>query len=342
MRHVALTSQTDFEGWRTAARAMALCDIPPSDVIWTINDGEAELFAAAQPLPDAIQATFSVPTAFMDLARSAILHRDPQRFALIYHLLWRLRLKPDLVDNPADPDVMRVRQLSKAVHRDQHKMKAFVRFREVHHDDHARFVAWFEPAHHIVEATAPFFERRFAGMAWSILTPDLCAHWDGQQTTFTAGACKSDAPAGDPLEDIWRSYYASIFNSARLKVKAMKTEMPTKYWRNLPEAELITPMIKSAERMTRTMVLSPPAQPSMSPQRRERSVSSAGADAIEPLEDLRAEAAACRACPLWKDATQTVFGEGPRHAPLMLVGEQPGDKEDLAGRAVRRPCGSSS
>ena len=50
------------------------------------------------------------------------------------------------------------------------------------------------------------------------------------------------------------------------------------------------------------------------------------------LKILRAEAAACRACPLWKDATQTVFGEGPQQACLMLVGEQPGDKEDLAGR----------
>ena len=57
------------------------------------------------------------------------------------------------------------------------------------------------------------------------------------------------------------------------------------------------------------------------------------------LTDLRAEAAGCRACPLWKDATQTVFGEGPAHAPIMLVGEQPGDKEDLAGKPFVGPAG---
>ncbi|QWG20090.1 UdgX family uracil-DNA binding protein [Bradyrhizobium sediminis] len=57
------------------------------------------------------------------------------------------------------------------------------------------------------------------------------------------------------------------------------------------------------------------------------------------LEALREEAAGCRACPLWKDATQTVFGEGPPHASLMLVGEQPGDKEDLAGRPFVGPAG---
>jgi len=54
---------------------------------------------------------------------------------------------------------------------------------------------------------------------------------------------------------------------------------------------------------------------------------------------LREEAAHCRACPLWKNATQTVFGEGPQHAQVVLVGEQPGDKEDLAGKPFVGPAG---
>ena len=57
------------------------------------------------------------------------------------------------------------------------------------------------------------------------------------------------------------------------------------------------------------------------------------------LKALREEASGCRACPLWKDATQTVFGEGPQHAQVMLVGEQPGDKEDLAGKPFVGPAG---
>jgi uracil-DNA glycosylase len=60
---------------------------------------------------------------------------------------------------------------------------------------------------------------------------------------------------------------------------------------------------------------------------------------ISNLERLREEAATCRSCPLWKDATQTVFGEGPAHAQIMLVGEQPGDKEDLAGHPFVGPAG---
>ncbi len=59
----------------------------------------------------------------------------------------------------------------------------------------------------------------------------------------------------------------------------------------------------------------------------------------ETIATLREEAAACRACPLWENATQTVFGEGPQRARIMLVGEQPGDKEDLAGKPFVGPAG---
>ncbi|HXB16641.1 MAG TPA: UdgX family uracil-DNA binding protein [Solirubrobacteraceae bacterium] len=61
--------------------------------------------------------------------------------------------------------------------------------------------------------------------------------------------------------------------------------------------------------------------------------------AAAELRTLRSEAAVCRACPLWKDATQTVFGEGPADARVMLVGEQPGDREDLAGHPFVGPAG---
>ena len=59
----------------------------------------------------------------------------------------------------------------------------------------------------------------------------------------------------------------------------------------------------------------------------------------DKIDSLRREAASCRACPLWKDATQTVFGEGPPDAGIMLVGEQPGDREDREGRAFVGPAG---
>ena len=200
-----------------------------------------------------------------------------------------------------------------------------------------------------MERAAPFFARRFADMPWSILTPEMCAHWDGSRVSFTPGVSKAEAPSEDRLEEVWLRYYASIFNPARLKVKAMEKEMPKKYWQNLPEAKLIQPLIAAAGRRMSAMIAEPGTAPHK-PQKRieepamtrkptapaaETSPDVAAAD----LETLREEAAACRACPLWKDATQTVFGEGPDHAPLMLVGEQPGDKEDLAGHPFVGPAG---
>jgi DNA polymerase len=59
----------------------------------------------------------------------------------------------------------------------------------------------------------------------------------------------------------------------------------------------------------------------------------------ESLQALREAAAGCRECPLWKTGTQTVFGEGTVRATVMLVGEQPGDQEDLAGRPFVGPAG---
>lgn len=62
-------------------------------------------------------------------------------------------------------------------------------------------------------------------------------------------------------------------------------------------------------------------------------------DALAEWTAIRDEARTCRACDLWRPATQTVFGEGPVRAPLMLVGEQPGDKEDIAGKPFVGPAG---
>ena len=341
MHHITLDSETDFDGWRKAARALALSDVKPSDVSWRVADDAPELFEPTAPPLEPPPGTFNVPAKFVELADIAILHRNPERFALLYRLLWRLRQNHDLLDIATDPDVAEVAAMAKAVRRDEHKMHAFVRFREVGREQNSHFVAWFEPEHHIVELAAPFFARRFADMPWSILTPDVCAHWDGHAVSITPGVSKSEAPTTDRLEETWRRYYASIFNPARLKVKAMQNEMPKKYWRNLPEASLIKPLIESAERTASAMIANAATEPHKSQKRLEpaKVQDMARNHDDDDLETLREEAAGCRACPLWKDATQTVFGEGPQTARIILVGEQPGDKEDLAGKPFVGPAG---
>lgn len=339
MHTIVLDSEIDFDGWRKAARILVQNAVPPENIMWAVAGRMPELFAPVSLPPRDAAPAFTVPTAFMETARNAALNRDPARFALLYRLLWRQHACSKVMTNSVDPDVIRVRTMAREVRRDEHKMHAFIRFRKIASDDDVHFVAWFEPAHHIVELAAPFFARRFASMAWSILTPERCAHWDGHALTFAAGATRTDAPSGDPLEETWRTYYANIFNPARLKVKAMQAEMPRKYWRNLPEASLIDPLIAEATRATQTMIAREAPAPRLARQLKDAPMTTPALHTPDSLTALRAEAAHCRACPLWKDATQTVFGEGPSHAPLMLVGEQPGDKEDLAGKPFVGPAG---
>jgi DNA polymerase len=215
--------------------------------------------------------------------------------------------------------------MARSVRRDMHKMRAFVRFRVVDEGHETeRFVAWFEPEHHILRANAGFFVRRFAAMLWSILTPQGSLHWDGETLAEGPPAQRSDAPAGDPAEDLWRKYYASIFNPARLKVGAMRKEMPRKYWKNMPETALIPELVAGAQARESAMVEAGTIEFT------ERPTSLSGID--EAIH-------ACRRCPIGLLENAAVMGEGPREAELMIVGEQPGDQEDLAGRPFVGPAG---
>ncbi len=443
-----LAHPSDFEGWRAAARSALALGLPSDAIVWRVAGEAGDLLGAGIPLPPAPDGRgVRVPPAFVEAAREAVQHRDGERFALLYTVLARIEAgERRLMEISSDPQVHRLHTLRKAVRRDQHKMKAFVRFRGHTGDapdevagtrrgasDIARavaeaeglignaptpgegpdYVAWFEPEHHTLRDTAPFFARRFTQMRWAILTPDLSAFWDGEALTFGAGATRADAPPDDAMEEAWRAYYTAIFNPARLKIDAMTSEMPKKYWRNLPEARLIRPLIQEAGRRTEAMIARgreaglvgfETYRPSMSEPRRgveaeiggraqpassvpERTESSgvegtqdgssiaearsmdrrhtqgdrsqddlfagdadrpADTDAIteearvgeiQSLSALEAAAKACTLCPLYAPATQTVFGEGPPDAPLMFIGEQPGDKEDIAGRPFVGPAG---
>ncbi len=263
---VILEGPADYSGWRRAARNLLGAGVRPEEVSWRMPDEAPDLFAgdappAAQPI--ALPNALIVPRDFLELAELAIRHSDGERFALLYSLLWDGRHDPGLLRNPAEARMVRLHAMARAVRRDAHKMHAFVRFREIDTPEGERSVAWFEPEHHIVEAEAGFFQRRFAALRWSILTPRRCAHWDGEALGFTDGARRADAPAGDAAEDLWRTYFASIFNPARLKPDAMRAEMPKKYWKNLPEARIIPELMQGAEGRLRAMLgqeAKPPAR----------------------------------------------------------------------------------
>ena len=370
---VMLESATDLPGFRRAARDLLARRVPPEHVSWhTRSTPTQDLFAdpadPADPVvPGASTAVpcngtapaINVPPEFLTLCETVILHSDPNRFGLLYRLLWRLMQEPALRHDPLDADSVRAQHMAQAVRRDMHKMKAFVRFRMVQDDvfhSHPQggplHMAWFEPEHHTVEATAPFFARRFTQMRWAILTPECCIEWDGGRMKLGPGARKQDAPPADADEALWLTYYQNIFNPARLKLKMMRKEMPKRYWKNLPEAQFISELTAASSQRRMGMIEQSPTEP-----RRRVPVFAEGAAATmrtqtalalsqmqrgespKTLQALNAAAQACRACPIGQHATQAVCGEGPLRARVMVVGEQPGDQEDLRGKPLVGPSG---
>jgi uracil-DNA glycosylase len=331
-----------FDAWRSALRKLISAGVSPENVIWSFDQHADDLFSS-NTFPEDAGRSASTNHAFLGLSESVICHSDRNRFALLHKLLLAMQSNKHFIEDKADPLVARLHGMEKSVRRDCHKMTAFVRFKEIPapNGGRRRFFAWFEPEHFIVERTAPFFARRFGDMDWTIATPYLSAHCDGGQISFSAGVSKPQM-IKDDADDLWRIYYASIFNPARLKIKAMTKEMPKKYWNNLPEAGLISKMVATAQSRAREMMM---AQPTEEPLRarkiRDSRIQAEQENADKPgsIRDAKLEAARCSRCPLYQHATQTVFGEGPENAEIMFVGEQPGDKEDLQGRPFVGPAG---
>ena len=331
---VTLLREDAFEEFRDAARGLIGADMPPEKVTWRVRD--VDLIEGTSP-PQSV-ATFSVPGAYVRLAENVVCHRDRERFALLYEALWRITHgERELLAVASDPLVHRLERMEKSVRRDMHKMTAFVRFRQVTEQSGERYVAWFEPEHFILRRVADFFVGRFAAMRWSILTPQGAMHWDGGELTFSEGVSHKDAPSSDALEDWWRIYYGATFNPARANLEAMRTQMSKKYWHNMPETELIPGLLAEADARTREMVEQAPSAPRKA-KAPELVPQPESAEAFT-VAGLRDRATQCERCPLYKSATQTVFGEGPPDAPLAFVGEQPGDQEDLAGKPFVGPAG---
>lgn len=351
MRRVRLLDEVDLDGFHAAARAAFAAGVAPEAIRFGVGAASDDLFArdeAAGSTGAASDATLPrAPRRFLDLLDQVGRHRDPARFDLLYAALWRLRATPGLLDVASDPLTRRLEEMARATRRDRHKMTAFVRFREIPEPQGARFVAWFEPEHFIEEWAAPFFVERFASMRFAIVTPRRSILWEEGALTFgPGGRGPGDADAdGDGFSQRWNAYYRSVFNPARLSPKAMLKEMPKRYWRNLPEARQAPRMIAEARGREAALLAAPPAPASPRAERiaaqiaRKRATHAAKDGAADSLDALRAQARDCRRCPLGACATQTVFGEGPRAARAILVGEQPGDREDLAGRPFVGPAG---
>jgi len=326
---VTVTSE-DYAHFRETARALLESGIEPDQVFWSSSQDVLPFSPAGEPSRGVGGGVLRVPRAFATLAEVVACHREDRRWEVLYRLLWRIvREGSHVIGQEIDPDVRAARAMASQVRRDEHHMRAFLRFTPIVEPAGTRHVAWYEPDHFIVRRAAPFFADRFSGMTWSILTPDLAAHWDRTELSFSAGIPSPSSPRrGDEIEALWRIYYESMFNPARVNPRAMRHDMPARRWQRLPEATLIPELLSTAAirasqvASTRTADTARPFVP-----------------ATGGLEVLRDASTRCRGCSLHQAATRVVFGEGPRDAGLVLVGEQPGDAEDLSGRPFVGPAG---
>lgn len=329
MIHVALKEGADAEGFRAAVRRLVAAGAPPEDVVFSASS----LFA---PAPETDAPAVMLPRALADLVRLVVCHCEPERYALLYAAIWRMsRGEKHLLEIASDPLVYRLQRMAKSVRRDLHKMHAFVRFRRIEAPEGERFVAWFEPEHFILEATADFFVTRFRSMDWTILTPVGRLHWDRDSLSVGPPARREEAPTGDPFEAGWRGYYESTFNPARVNLAATRAEMPKKYWKNLPEAAAIPEMVRNAAARVDEMIASEAAMPTH--RMPEKALAAMTDQAPKSLEELNRIIATAE--PMIEGGTRAVVGEGPVGAAIAFVGEQPGDQEDLEGHPFVGPAG---
>jgi DNA polymerase len=293
MPRIALSHETDWAGWRAAARRLALAGTEPATVDWSVG-------GAGDALPDA-DGGFSLPRSLVALAALAIQARQPDRFGLLYALVWRAHAGERVMADPADPDLALARRLALAVRAEAHRMRTNLRFMPAA----GRYLGWYAPAHYVLPANAQLIARRFPGIPFSVVTPDGAAHWDGTALRFGSGLRHA---ADDATLLAWWSAFG-----ADLLVQAEPGA-------SVPEAEDLDEIPR------------PPDRPALGP------VVLAAADSPDLARTGR-EALACTLCPLYLPATQTVFGEGPTDAPMMFIGEQPGDQEDVIGRPFVGPAG---
>src|SRR6187402_882755 len=333
----------DFAAWREAARDALREGYRPEEI-------DLQDVSVAQSLGLSFEA-WGGPTgkpisqpyttrSFLAQATLVGAHRTPERWNLLYRVLYRLQEHRRLLDLETDDDIAEMSRLADQVRRDLHKMHAFVRFRKVSEaaelaqrenaDPYEHFVAWYEPDHRILSLAAPFFAERFAIMRWSILTPDESVLWDPatKEMRFGDGAPRESAPVGDELETLWKSYYESIYNPARLNLHAMRSEMPVRYWKNLPEVSTLPTLISQSTERVATMVS----------RQQDKTSAASFVPALHTLDEIRRSLPTCRGCELYCHATQAVPGIGAPNARMLLVGEQPGDQEDLQGLPFVKPA----
>ncbi|HET6408423.1 MAG TPA: DUF4130 domain-containing protein, partial [Chthoniobacteraceae bacterium] len=143
--------EPSFESWKAAAREQLAAGVPPHEIIWSESTDPQPSFAFALSNTDVSASRFTIPKKFLHLAEYVARYSHRDKWALLYRTLWRLTHgERDLLDNPADSDVIALTHFEKEVRKDAYRMTAFLRFRELSTENGPWFIAWYEPEHDTV------------------------------------------------------------------------------------------------------------------------------------------------------------------------------------------------
>ena len=213
---VKLAGQTDLAGFRSEARQLLAHQVPPGEVEWQLQAGtdpfmDPQLPQASRPKNVARAANAIVPASFTRLCEFVVLHRDPERFSLLYRLLWRLVHEPGLRNDPLDADMQQAQHMAHAVRRDIHKMKANLRLRLVQDAQGELQLGCYEPAHHVVEAVAPWFAKRLTAARWAIFTPERSVRCVDGALLFGPGLPSAELPGAGGSDADWLACYERVF-----------------------------------------------------------------------------------------------------------------------------------
>ncbi|MFL6660388.1 MAG: UdgX family uracil-DNA binding protein [Massilia sp.] len=329
----------NFAQWRVAAKAFLARGVAPAEAAWGALSGAKDLFAS-EAVPTPVDAgavpVLHLPRALVEMLEAAACFTVEDRWSFLYKVLWRWQRGQSEVISLADDDGARLHAMVKAVHREEHDMHAYLRFRERKDaDDPPRFVAWFEPVHEVLPQVARHFSRRMGNTSWLIATPGLAMAWDGERLMELASPLSAAPAIDDAGESLWLTYYRNIFNPARLNADLMRSHIPLRFWKNLPEGAVAAGMISAAAHGERRT-----GQRADLAQRRGAATIDVTPARAQPQREGPSVLDQCRRCSLWQTATQAVPGVGPASARIMVVGEQPGDQEDLQGLPFVGPAGA--
>ncbi|HYS65650.1 MAG TPA: UdgX family uracil-DNA binding protein [Paraburkholderia sp.] len=310
---------------------------PMSDAARNVGTGSA--VAAVAAVFTTVLAAPAIPRELLARLKTAACFRAPDRWALLYRILWRWTHDERGVLDPNDRDGALLDQRIRSVEHETDDLLLLTLFRR--RDPSMglpEFVGWYEPHHDLLERAAARFAVRMGDSTWMLATPQGAAFWNGMllrigrpateeseqaSQALPASAMAGEAITSEPIEALWLACYASAFNGKPAPV-------PLRYWRT-PRAGPPLPARLARERSrlgARGAAVTVPETPPVE-------YSAMTPPLLEPTGPL----ATCRRCALWRNAKQTVAGAGPSHAAIMVVGEQPGEHENQHGEPFTGPAG---